>query len=96
MNQPTKFQINGIDKENKKIMNYALSNYLEGVFYFSSKLNQTHRTKVCNYLKKNHQDYEFCNINTMNCLELGFSKLNLEAKNNVAKKDKLIMGNKNA
>ena len=91
MNQPHKFQINNVDEENKKIMDYALSNYEEGILYFSSKLNQDHRKKVCNYLEKNYPGYGFCDMNMVNCLELGFSKLNLGAK-----KYKLIEGNKNA
>ncbi len=80
VNQPLKFKINGFKKEDREIIDYAVLNYDEGIFNFSSKLNQVHIKKVLYYIKKNYQGYEFCNMSAINCLEFGFSKLNLGAK----------------
>ena len=76
MNQVLKFQINSLG--DKKIIDYAISNHGEGILYFSSKLNQSDREKVRDYIENNHQGYEFCNMGVIGCLELGFSKLNSE------------------
>lgn len=79
-NQPLKFKMNSFMKEDKKIIDYALLNYREGIFRFSSELNQIYKKEVQDYIEKNYRNYEFCDMGTINCFELGFSRLNLEAK----------------
>ena len=71
MEQSLKFQLNG-GKDDKNIFENAFKEK-KGILYFSSKLNLEEVEKIKYALEKKYINYQFCYMQKLNCVEIGFS-----------------------